>query len=154
MPLVDKENVWDYPRPPRLEPVPVEVRVEFGGKVIARSEKAWRVVETSHPPTYYIPRRDIAEETLEPVAGSSLCEWKGSANYWNVVAGGQRAERAAWSYEQPLRDFAQIRGYVAFYAASMQGCYVDGEEVVPQPGGFYGGWVTANLVGPFKGEPG
>jgi uncharacterized protein (DUF427 family) len=156
VPLAIAENVWDYPRPPRLEPVAVEVRVEFAGKVIALSQRAWRVLETSHPPTYYIPRADVVEGCLEPAkgGGASYCEWKGRSSYWDIVVGGRRADRAAWSYESPSRDFAPMQGAVAFYASQMDACYVDGEQVLPQPGGFYGGWITSNLIGPFKGAPG
>lgn len=148
------ESVWDYPRPPRLERVAAEVSVVFGGVEIARTTQALRVLETSHPPTYYIPPGDIIADALEPAAGTSLCEWKGVARYWTVVAGGRRAERAAWSYPDPTRDFSTLRDHVAFYPGRMDRCRVGAMEVTAQPGDFYGGWVTPNLRGPFKGAPG
>ncbi|MCX7893944.1 MAG: DUF427 domain-containing protein [Burkholderiales bacterium] len=149
-----QESVWDYPRPPRLEPVARRVRVVFGGRTVADSTRALRVLETSHPPTYYVPRADVAAGALEPAAGESFCEWKGTACYFDVVAGERRAPRAAWSYPEPFPAFAPIAGYVAFYAGPMDACYVGDERVRPQPGRFYGGWITADVVGPFKGEPG
>jgi uncharacterized protein (DUF427 family) len=112
------------------------------------------VLETSHPPTYYLPPEDIRLEYLSPAAGSSLCEWKGAARYYTLEVGGRRVERVAWSYPQLTPAFAAIKDYVAFYAAPMDACLVDGERVVPQPGDFYGGWITSDIVGPFKGEPG
>lgn len=149
-----QESVWDYPRPPRLEPVAKRIRVVFNGVTIADTERAYRVLETSHPPTYYLPPADIVMSHLAPAAGGSLCEWKGRAAYSNVVVGDRRAERAAWAYPEPTPPFAAIRDHVAFYVAAMEACYVDGERATPQPGGFYGGWVTSDVVGPFKGEPG
>ncbi len=149
-----QESVWDYPWPPRLEPVARRVRVVFGGRTIADSTRAFRVLETSHPPTYYVPRADVAADALEPAAGESFCEWKGTARYFDVVAGGRRAPRAAWSYPEPFPAFAAIAGHVAFYAGPMDACYVGDEQARPQPGRFYGGWITADVVGPFKGEPG
>jgi uncharacterized protein (DUF427 family) len=153
-PLPGQESVWDYPRPPRLEPVPVRIRIEFGGQVIADTSRAWRVLETSHPPTYYLPMDDILPGALEPAQGSSFCEWKGRARYWTVRVGARRAERAAWSYPEPTPGFAPIRDHVAFYAGPMDACWVGVHRAQPQPGGFYGGWVTPDLSGPFKGEPG
>ncbi len=148
------ESVWDYPRPPRLEPVSKRITVTLGEAVIADSTRAHRILETSHPPVYYIPLADIAEGALEPAGGRrSLCEWKGAASYYDVV-GGRRAERAAWTYHDPEPGFEPIRDAVAFYPAHMDECTVGGEKVTPQPGGFYGGWITKDLVGPFKGAPG
>jgi uncharacterized protein (DUF427 family) len=158
-PAPGQESVWDYPRPPRLERTGRHVAVRFGGVVVAESQRAWRVLETSHPPVYYLPREDVIDGVLEPAAGGSWCEFKGMASYWSVVvpatAGGQqRAERAAWSYEDPSDAFRPLRGAIAFYPALMDSCTVDGEPARPQAGGFYGGWVTDDIVGPFKGEPG
>lgn len=151
---MNTERVWDYPRPPRLEPVPQRLRVVLAGVTIADTRAGFRVLETSHPPTYYLPRADILASALVPASGQSFCEWKGVATYFDVVAGGRRCERVAWTYERPSPNFAAIAGCVAFYAGPMDACFVDDEQVTPQPGGFYGGWVTRNLVGPFKGSPG
>lgn len=148
------ERVWDYPRPPRLERVPQRLRVVLAGVTIAETVAGFRVLETSHPPTYYLPRGDILAAALVPAAGQSFCEWKGVATYFDVVAGGRHLERVAWTYELPSPDFAALAGCVAFYAGPMDACFVDDEQVTPQPGGFYGGWVTRNLVGPFKGSAG
>ena len=122
--------------------------------VIADTRRAVRTLETSHPPSYYIPPDDIASGVLVPAAGSSFCEWKGHARYFDVVAGGKRRGRATWSYSDPTPGFAILRDHVAFYAAAMDACFVDGERVTPQPGGFYGGWITSEVAGPFKGVPG
>jgi uncharacterized protein (DUF427 family) len=149
------ESVWDYPRPPRVEPTERRVRVVLGGEVIADTRCAHRVLETSHPPVYYVPIEDVAPAALVPSGGrQSDCEWKGLASYYDVVAGGQCAERAAWTYRDPRRGFEPIRDAVAFYPGLMEACYVDDERVEPQPGGFYGGWITSDVVGPFKGAPG
>ena len=148
-----QESVWDYPRPPGVEPTSKRVRVVFNG-VVADTVNAKRVLETSHPPVYYIPPDDIRMEHLSPAPGSSLCEWKGRARYYTVEVGERRAERAAWSYPEPRPEFESIRDHVAFYAGPMDACYVDDERVRPQPGGFYGGWITDDVVGPFKGGPG
>lgn len=150
------ESVWDYPRPPRLEVATRLVEVWLGGAAIARSTRSHRVLETSHPPVYYIPAEDIELGTLEPVSGAgSVCEWKGSATYLDVIgADGRRVPRGAWTYHRPTGGFAPIADAVAFYPALMDACTVDGELVRPQPGGFYGGWVTDDLIGPFKGAPG
>jgi uncharacterized protein (DUF427 family) len=149
-----QESVWDYPRPPRLERVARRLRVVLGGETIADTTSGWRVLETSHPPVYYFPDRDIRPGALIPVAGRSLCEWKGAATYFDVTSGGARVPRAAWSYPQPTEPFLPIRGYVAFYPGNMDACYVGDERARPQPGGFYGGWITSEIAGPFKGEPG
>lgn len=149
------ESVWDYPRPPRVEATAQLLRVVLGGVVVAESAHAHRVLETSHPPVYYFPRADVAAGALAPSgAGTTVCEWKGTATYFDVVAGGRRAERAAWAYPAPVPAFAAITDAVAFYPGEMDECTVDGEVVRPQPGGFYGGWITDGVVGPFKGEPG
>jgi uncharacterized protein (DUF427 family) len=149
-----QESVWDYPRPPRLEQTEKHIQIYFNGQLIADSTRAWRVLETSHPPVYYIPRADIIASALQPAAGGSWCEWKGRAVYFDVVAGGKEAHKAAWSYPEPTDAFEPIADHVAFYATPMDRCLVDGEVVTPQPGGFYGGWITADIVGPFKGGPG
>ena len=149
-----QESVWDYPRPPRLEPTTKHIRVVFNGVTVAETRRAWRVLETSHPPVYYIPPLDIRSEYLKPGTGRSFCEWKGEARYYTLEVDGRRAENVGWYYPHPTPSFAPIRDHVAFYAAPLDGCYVDGERVTPQPGGFYGGWITADIVGPFKGEPG
>ena len=150
----EQECVWDYPRPPRLEPTSKHIRVEFRGVTLADTRSAFRVLETSHPPVYYIPPRDVAMEHLVEAPGSSYCEWKGEADYYNVVIGDARADKVAWSYAGPTPAFSAIRDYVAFYPGPMDGCFVDGERVVSQPGDFYGGWITSDLVGPFKGGAG
>lgn len=149
-----QESVWDYPRPPRLEPAARHIQVIFNGVVIADTRRAWRVLETSHPPVYYIPPEDISQDALQPTARTSVCEWKGGARYYTVRVGEKTAENAAWYYPDPTPDFRPIQGCVAFYPAPMDACLVDGEQVQPQPGGFYGGWITADVVGPFKGGPG
>jgi uncharacterized protein (DUF427 family) len=127
--------------------------VYFAGQEIARSSNAYRVLETSHPPSWYLPPDSVRKDQLVQTAKQSFCEWKGRATYWTVRAGGQFAENAAWSYSSPEREFAAIRNYFAFYPNAFE-CYVDGERVEPQPGGFYGGWITKDLAGPFKGIPG
>lgn len=153
-PKSGQESVWDYPRPPRIEQTPKHLKILFNGVVIADSRNAYRVLETSHPPVYYIPPDDIQMEYLQPSSQGSYCEWKGMAGYYTIVVGNQQAVNAAWSYPQPTLDFASIKDYVAFYPSKMEACYVDGEKVTPQPGQFYGGWITSEIVGPFKGESG
>jgi uncharacterized protein (DUF427 family) len=149
-----QESVWDYPRPPRLEGCAKRIQVVFNGVVIADTTNAKRVLETSHPPAYYLPPADIVTAHLVPAGGSSYCEWKGAARYFDVVVGDRRISRCAWSYPNPTSSFAAIRDHVAFYCARMDTCLVGGEMARPQPGGFYGGWITDDVVGPFKGEPG
>jgi uncharacterized protein (DUF427 family) len=149
-----QESVWDYPRPPRIEPAARRLRVVLGGVVVAETHRGIRVLETSHPPVYYFPPEDVLPGALHEARGSSLCEWKGLARYWDVEGGGVLRPRAAWSYPAPLPEYELLRDHVAFYPAAMDECTVDGERALPQPGGFYGGWITARVVGPFKGEPG
>ena len=149
-----QESVWDYPRPPRIEREPRRIVVTLGGVTVCDTTSAWRVLETSHPPTYYLPVADAAPGTLSPATGHSFCEWKGLASYLDVVAGGREAPKAAWTYPEPDPRYPQLAGLVAFYCAAMDRCTVGDEEARPQPGGFYGGWVTSWVVGPFKGEPG
>jgi uncharacterized protein (DUF427 family) len=153
-PAPGQESVWDYPRPPRLEACGKRIRVIFNGITIADTTGAKRMLETSHPPVYYIPREDIRMEHVRAAAGTSFCEWKGRAEYFDLVVGTRTEPRVAWGYANPTPAFAGIRGHLAFYAAPMDACYVDGERVTPQPGGFYGGWITHDIVGPFKGVPG
>jgi uncharacterized protein (DUF427 family) len=128
--------------------------VVFNGRELVRTNRSARVLETSHPPTYYIPLDEIRREMLRYNPQQSYCEWKGKAEYWDVVDGGQRAEMAGWSYPDPTERFREIKDWVAFYAHKMDACYVDDEKVNPQEGTFYGGWVTSKVVGPFKGAPG
>ena len=148
------ESVWDYPRPPATEPCARRVRIELGGVIVVDSSSALRVLETSHPPTIYVPPADIAPGCIEPAAGSSFCEWKGVASYLDVAGGRRRAARAAWTYRDPVPAYAALRDHVAFYPSRMDACWLDDEVVQCQAGDFYGGWVTANLRGPFKGGPG
>eukprot|EP00270_Netrium_digitus_P005007 TRINITY_DN16522_c0_g1_i1.p1 TRINITY_DN16522_c0_g1~~TRINITY_DN16522_c0_g1_i1.p1 ORF type:complete len:250 (-),score=26.22 TRINITY_DN16522_c0_g1_i1:99-788(-) len=149
-----QESVWDYPRPPRLERCSKHVRIVFNGVTIADSHESYRVLETSHPPVYYIPQKDIKMSHLSQGSGSSFCEWKGRASYWTVTVGDKTAKNIGWSYESPTSAFLPIKSHIAFYAAPMDSCQVNGNEVTPQPGGFYGGWITSDIVGPFKGSPG
>jgi len=149
----DEESVWDYPRPPRLERA-ARLRVVFAGRTIVDTGEGWRVLETSHPPTYYVPPDAVAPGLLGPPRRAGICEWKGRAVLFDVGAGVHRAEGAAWAYPDPTPAFAAIAGYVAFYAGAMEACFVGEARVEPQPGGFYGGWITPGIVGPFKGGPG
>lgn len=151
--MLARENVQTYPRPPVVAPVPQRVLVHLGGAVVADTQAALRVLETHHAPTYYLPLDDITA-TLTPAHGSSFCEWKGAARYFDVTAGGVTARRAAWAYDGPTPRFAALVGHVAFYAGSMQACFVGDAPVIPQPGDFYGGWVTPNLDGIPKGAKG
>jgi len=148
-----QESVWDYPRPPVLVADAREVIVRLGDIVLAHTTHALRLLETAHPPTFYLPRADVAMPHLVRVGGGSRCEWKGAATYYDVVVGARRLERVAWSYEQPFGDAAELAGHLAFYATTLA-CSVDGAAVIAQPGGFYGGWITPELVGPFKGGAG
>lgn len=148
------ENVWEYPRPPALVPCERRVRIVLGGVTIADSTRALRVLETSHPPTIYVPPEDALSEHFVPASGSSYCEWKGVASYLDVEAGGRREERAAWFYPDPVPAYASLRDHITVYPGRMDACYLGEELVDPQPGGFYGGWITSDLVGPFKGAPG
>lgn len=149
-----QESVWDYPRPPRVEPVHARVTIELGGRLIADTTRAVRVLETSHPPAYYVPPDDFVDGALVPGEGSSFCEFKGRAAYYDIVGGGVVADRAGWYYPSPSRGFESIAGFVSVYPGRMDRCTVDGETVTPQEGGFYGGWITASIVGPFKGGTG
>lgn len=149
-----QESVWDYPRPPRLEELTKHIQIIFNGEIIADTHRAKRVLETSHPPVYYIPFEDIKPGILLKTSRPSWCEWKGWCSYYTVRVGDKQAENAAWSYLNPIPAFLAIQNCVSFYAWLMDACSVDGELVRPQPGNFYGGWITSEIVGPFKGEPG
>jgi uncharacterized protein (DUF427 family) len=149
-----QESVWDYPRPPALVRSSKHVVIRLGETVIADSRRAWRVLETSHPPTWYMPREDVAQELLRPSqVTSTRCEWKGAATYWDVVTRHTQLRAAMWSYQAPTTPFAAMTGALTGYPAQLE-CTVDAERVAPQAGGFYGGWITAEVVGPFKGGPG
>ena len=154
LPGPGQESVWDYPRPPRLERTTNEIEVVLGGEVVARTGAALRVLETSHPPTYYLPMSSFTRGALRPASGGSMCEWKGRASYLDLVGGDRVAEQAAWFYPSPTAAFAAIVDHVALYPGLVDRCTLDGEAVQAQPGGFYGGWVTSGVVGPFKGDPG
>lgn len=145
--------MWDYPRPPRLAVDEREVLVKCGPLVVATTRRAIRVLETASPPTFYLPWSDVVPGLLEAAVGTSWCEWKGEARYWTLVTANRRVERVGWSYPAPSHGFAAIREHVAFYASRLE-CFVAGERVRPQPGAFYGGWITAEVVGPFKGDLG
>jgi uncharacterized protein (DUF427 family) len=148
-----QESVWSYPRPPSAEVTGRHVVVEVGGRVVADTTRAIRVCETSHPPVYYVPRDDVVPGVLERAPGTSLCEWKGAATYWDVVVDGHRVPAAGWSYEHPAPGYEHMTGAVAFYPGRVDRASVDGTVVRPQPGDFYGGWITDEVVGPFKGGP-
>ncbi|WNG79916.1 DUF427 domain-containing protein [Mycobacterium sp. ITM-2016-00316] len=149
-----QESVWDYPRPPRLEEFHGSITIDLGGERIASTDHGWRVLETSHPPTYYLPRAAFAPGALREATGSSWCEWKGRAAYFDLVAGDTVAPRAAWTYPSPTSGFEALTGAIAVMAAAVDRATVNGEDVVAQPGGFYGGWITSWVTGPFKGIPG
>jgi uncharacterized protein (DUF427 family) len=149
----EQASVWDFPRPPALRPDGRKVVVRWGGMEVARTRGAICLLETSHPPTFYLPWADVDRALLQPAGGGSFCEWKGPAGYWSLVRGGERMERIAWSYPEPLAGAEAIADCVAFYAKGLD-CIVGGAPVRPQPGGFYGGWVTPELAGPFKSLPG
>jgi len=149
-----QESVWDYPRPAICEPATRRIQIVHRGITLADSSAAWRTLETSHPPTYYLPPADIAMEWLSPNPHRSLCEWKGQAHYWNVTLASDHFAAAAWSYPAPTAAFAPIAGMIAFYPEPFERCLVDGEPITPQPGSFYGGWISRFEAGPFKGGPG
>jgi uncharacterized protein (DUF427 family) len=153
-PADGQESVWDYPRPPRWEQSNRLMRVFFDGALVVETPNAIRVLETSHPPVYYAPPNDIEAGLITCSTRGAFCEWKGDAQYFDVTSGDDRTKNAAWAYPDPSPDFAILKDYVAFYPALMESCWLDDERVSPQPGVFYGGWITADIVGPFKGEPG
>ena len=146
-----QESVWDYPRPPALRPDSRLVEVRDGGTMIARTTGSYRICETASPPTFYIPGDDVDWDQLVPAPGSSVCEWKGAAAYWALA--GDPTLPVGWTYPRPRARFEKIKDFIAFYPGRVT-CLVDGERVEPQPGRFYGGWITSDVVGPFKGEPG
>ncbi|MEO7018875.1 MAG: DUF427 domain-containing protein [Ktedonobacteraceae bacterium] len=149
-----QESVWDYPRPPRLEESARHIQVVFNSVVIADTRHALRILETSHPPVYYLPPADIQMQYLVPTARTTYCEWKGTGSYYTVSVNGKTVPNSAWYYRQPVGSYATLADYVAFYPSRMDACMVDGERVQAQVGDFYGGWVTSEIVGPFKGGPG
>ncbi len=151
---MNKESVWDYPRPPRAEPTTKRIQVQFAEEIVADTHRAIRILETSHPPVYYIPRVDVRADLLVPCTRRSFCEFKGTASYWSLRVGDQLSAEAAWSYESPSPGYDAIRAHLAFYAGRVDACYVDEERVQAQPGEFYGGWVTSDIIWPFKGRPG
>ncbi len=153
-PTAGQESVWDYPRPPRLEPTEKHLRVIFNGIVIAETRNALRVLETSHPPTYYFPPQDVQHQYLQPAERRTFCEYKGAASYYTIIVGERRAAAAAWYYPAPSPAYAALKDHIAFYASRMDACYVNDELVQAQAGDFYGGWITSDIVGPFKGAPG
>ncbi len=149
-----QESVWDYPRPPRLEDSERHIRVVFNGEVIADSRRTKRVLETSHPPVYYLPPEDVQMAYFQPTAKATFCEWKGMAAYYTITLGDRCLENGAWYYPEPTPPFRDIAQYIAVYPGKMDACYVDDERVQAQPGDFYGGWITQDIVGPFKGSLG
>ena len=149
-----QESDWDYPRHPALVDSIRRIRIIFNSQIIAESQRTKRVLETSHPPVYYIPPTDMAMDCFKEAPGTSFCEWKGRAHYYTLTVGDRVAERVAWYYPTPTERFASIADYVAVYPSAMDACYVDDEQVQAQAGDFYGGWITADIVGPFKGEAG
>lgn len=149
-----RESVWDYPRPPRVEPVRSHIEVVHNGVTFVSTNSAVRVLETSRPPTYYLPIADFIDGVLVPVQGNTVCEFKGTASYFDLVIDNERIPRAAWGYEHPAKGFESLKGKVALYASRVDGCHVGDEVVIPQDGDFYGGWITSNIDGPFKGAPG
>jgi uncharacterized protein (DUF427 family) len=149
-----QESVWDYPRPPRIEESSRHILVLFEGERIAETRRALRVLETSHPPVYYIQPEDIRMEFLRPETLNTFCEWKGRAAYYSLEVKGRVSKNAAWYYPQPFQGYEKLKDMLAFYPGRVDACYLDGERVEPQPGDFYGGWVTSQIVGPFKGGPG
>lgn len=149
-----QESVWDYSRPPRLEQTSKHLKIVFNSKIIAETNRAFRVLETSHPPVYYFPPDDVRMEFLTINSQSSFCEWKGDASYYDLHVGGKSVRNAAWFYQQPTKNFAEIKNFIAFYPSKMDECFVNDELVQSQAGDFYGGWITSEIVGPFKGGAG
>lgn len=149
-----QESVWSFPRPPALRAATEHITITLGGVTICTTDASWQVLETSHPPTYYLPRDSFAVGSLSAAGGHSFCEWKGAADYLDVQGGDRVAVRAAWYYPSPTPPFAALVDHVALYPGAMDSCLVDGEQVLAQPGGFYGGWITSKVAGPFKGISG
>jgi uncharacterized protein (DUF427 family) len=152
-PAPGQESVWTYPRPPRLEPTRKHIEVIFDGVTIADTRRAWRVLETGHAPVYYVPPEDVRMEYFERTSRRSVCEFKGTATYYTITHGDRIADHAAWAYLHPTPPYAHIAGHIAFYPQQMDACLVDGEPARSQPGSFYGGWITDDIAGPFKGDP-
>ena len=152
-PQPGQESVWDYPRPPAVVPDDRDIEVRLGQVVLAKTSAAIRILETASPPTFYLPPGDVDWAYLVASSGSSFREWKGAATYWSVQVGDLLVKNAGWGYTRPRDRFRQISGYISFYPSRLE-CFVDGERVRPQPGGFYGGWITDEIIGPVKGEPG
>lgn len=152
-PKGDEESVWDYPRPPKLEKVNSTVEVFFAGRRIASSNNALRILETSHPPTIYIPPEDIEKDVLIKSDQTTFCEWKGKGNYYHLESGSQRVENAAWYYPEPKKSYRELKDHLSFYPSKVEACFINGEKVEAQAGDFYGGWITSKIVGPFKGAP-
>ena len=149
-----QESVWDYPRPPRVQPEARAVRIVLGGQTIATSDRTLRVLETSHPPGIYLPSEAFAAGSLIPNPRRTVCEWKGVAEYWDLTGGEVKAVAAAWSYPRPRHGFEAIAGYISVYPGRVDACYLGEEQVRSQEGSFYGGWVTPNLTGRIKGAMG
>lgn len=149
-----QESVWDYPRPPRIEPVARTVRIVHQDVALATTDRAIRVVETSNAPAIYLPQEDIEMAHVEVGEGESVCEWKGIARYWNVRVGSNVVQNAGWDYPDPYEPYDELLGYISFYASRLHACFVGDEQATPQPGEFYGGWVTSRITGPIKGVPG
>lgn len=149
-----QQSVWAYPRPAVAELCGHHLKIVHRGIVLAETRRGVRTLETSHPPSYYFPRDDIAMQLLQASPRRSTCEWKGQASYFHVAIGGEVFADVGWSYASPTEGFMTLQNHVAFYAGPFEDCFVDGEKVVPQPGGFYGGWITSHVAGPFKGVPG
>jgi len=152
-PAPGQESVWDYPRPPRVEDVTKRIRIIFNSELIADTHRAKRILETSHPPNYYIPLGDVKTEFLLPSTHTSHCEWKGRARYYTLQVGDRQARNVAWDYPHISPVYEALKGYASFYPGPMDACYVDDEKVQPQDGSFYAGWITSDIVGPFKGGP-
>jgi uncharacterized protein (DUF427 family) len=153
-PLPGQESVWDYPRPPRMEESQRHIRVIYNGVTLASTRRARRIVETSHPPVYYLPAQDVQWRFFKPATRSTFCEWKGAASYYSIAVGAKTLADAAWYYPHPAHPYEALANYIAFYPAKMDACYVDDERVQAQAGDFYGGWITSEIVGPFKGSAG
>ncbi len=153
-PKEGQESVWDYPRPPKLELTNKHLKIVFSGEIIAETTRGFRVLETSHPPVFYFPPSDVRTEFLTVADGSSFCEWKGRAGYYDLRIGEKQVKNTAWFYPNPTGNFAEIKDYIAFYPSKMDACFVNDELVRSQEGDFYGGWITSEIVGPFKGGAG
>lgn len=149
-----QESVWDYPRPPRIEDTTKHIQIIFNGETIADTCRAKRALETSHPPNYFIPVEDVKMEYLTKSAHSTYCEWRGRGSYYTLTVGDRQAKNVAWYYKEINPAYSELLGYIGFYPQPMDACYVDGEKAQPQAGDYYAGWITSDIVGPFKGEPG